>query len=689
MSAHIAFPALRLERTGDAVRGRPHRACCATRCASPAWFVTDALMMGAIVARYGAGEATVRAFLAGSDLLLIPADADSAVLAMTAAVASGRVTRERLAQSVRRVLEIKRRLGLLERRTVPIDSIPSWSAAGASSAANDLAVRSLIAGAPTWADDCTLCGRVPPPGPDRVRRRAELERRRAPYRSVAAGRRHGGLLPAVAHVGTLSYDSARAVIARAADHGVHRQRAADLGEGKHRPSGLTRPAHHSDGRGPPHRVGGRSAALTSLTRRPRCGPTSSRGAACGPRSARWRSRCSAACRSAATSRLASAGLPARLGSERGCRTANEARVTLTLAHLLPRVRERHQGGYAGPGDRGGSRWPLPPPSASTARASQTSSPTSGRSGQRCIPRCRARGGTARPARACSRRRATTVSTTPGPLRQARCTTLPRSPKWWASPPPACCWSIRASSTSMHPHPLRARVPGGHEGTRHGSTPVDPLGGPRCRSPVVRLHGNPCRGARSRGHDDARGTAGLELYVLRLSAIVLMQAVERVTGRPFDRFLTGRVFGPGGMSATRFLPPASLRDRIAPTEHDTLFRPPLAPRRSARRECGTPRWHLGERRALLQRTRPLPFRRDAVERGGVGHTAAGTRRDRRGVHPASEHPGGLHPRTRLGYPVDSGVLERRAPKLSRRSFGHTGLPGRRCGWTRSAISSSSC
>jgi beta-N-acetylhexosaminidase len=80
-------------------------------------------MMGAIVAKYGAGEATVRAFLAGSDLLLIPADPDSAVTAMTAAVASGRIPPGRLEQSVRRMLEIKRRLGLFERRTAPLDSI--------------------------------------------------------------------------------------------------------------------------------------------------------------------------------------------------------------------------------------------------------------------------------------------------------------------------------------------------------------------------------------------------------------------------------------------------------------------------------------------------------------------------------------------------------------------------------------
>src|SRR5216117_2353047 len=51
----------------------------------------------------------------------------------------------------------------------------------------------------------------------------------------------------------------------------------------------------------------------------------------------------------------------------------------------------------------------------------------------------------------------------------------------------------------------------------------------------------------------------------------MQAVERVTGEPFDRFLARRVFGPLGMPATRFLPPASSRDWIAPTEHDTVFR----------------------------------------------------------------------------------------------------------------------
>jgi beta-N-acetylhexosaminidase len=106
--------------------------------------VTDALQMGAIVTKYGPGEATVRAFLAGSDLLLMPADPDSAINAMTAAVGAGRISSERLDQSVRRVLEIKRRLGLLERRVVPLDSIMSIVGSKRfQDAANDIAVRAL------------------------------------------------------------------------------------------------------------------------------------------------------------------------------------------------------------------------------------------------------------------------------------------------------------------------------------------------------------------------------------------------------------------------------------------------------------------------------------------------------------------------------------------------------------------
>ena len=144
MSAHIAFPALTGSNDPATLSAAVLTGLLRDSLRFPGLVVTDALMMGAIVTKYGAGEATVRAFLAGSDLLLIPADPDSAVLAMTAAVAAGRVTPQRLAQSVRRVLEIKCRLGLFERRTVPLDSIPHVVGSKRfQDAANDIAVRSL------------------------------------------------------------------------------------------------------------------------------------------------------------------------------------------------------------------------------------------------------------------------------------------------------------------------------------------------------------------------------------------------------------------------------------------------------------------------------------------------------------------------------------------------------------------
>ncbi len=80
--------------------------------------VTDALDMGGVVRTYGPGEAAVQAFLAGTDLLLMPTDPALAITAMTAAVESGRITYERLERSVRRILLVKWRLGLLSRRTV-------------------------------------------------------------------------------------------------------------------------------------------------------------------------------------------------------------------------------------------------------------------------------------------------------------------------------------------------------------------------------------------------------------------------------------------------------------------------------------------------------------------------------------------------------------------------------------------
>ena len=106
--------------------------------------VTDALNMGGVTNAYGA-EAGVRAFLAGADLLLQPADPRVAINSMVAAVARGEISPARLDRSVRRVLEMKRRIGLFERRTVPLDSIPAIvGRAEFQAEAREMATRSIV-----------------------------------------------------------------------------------------------------------------------------------------------------------------------------------------------------------------------------------------------------------------------------------------------------------------------------------------------------------------------------------------------------------------------------------------------------------------------------------------------------------------------------------------------------------------
>lgn len=78
--------------------------------------VTDAMTMGGITSHFTAGEAAVRAILAGSDQVLMSPDTDAAIAAVRNAVKSGRITKARLDESVTRVLDAKKKLKLYENR---------------------------------------------------------------------------------------------------------------------------------------------------------------------------------------------------------------------------------------------------------------------------------------------------------------------------------------------------------------------------------------------------------------------------------------------------------------------------------------------------------------------------------------------------------------------------------------------
>jgi beta-N-acetylhexosaminidase len=87
--------------------------------------VTDALDMAGLTRLYAKdiGRAAVESFEAGNDVLIIPADLEASYRSMLQAVQSGEIGRQRLDQSVRKILEAKAALGLNKARLVDLGKL--------------------------------------------------------------------------------------------------------------------------------------------------------------------------------------------------------------------------------------------------------------------------------------------------------------------------------------------------------------------------------------------------------------------------------------------------------------------------------------------------------------------------------------------------------------------------------------
>jgi len=123
MTAHIAVPAL--DDTG--VPATVSHAVLTNLLRDQLHFknliVTDAMNMQGLAMLFDSGEGSVRSLIAGADVLLMPSDPDKAVRAVVAAVENGRISRQRLDQSVLRVLTAKVSLGLDKKKLVDLDAI--------------------------------------------------------------------------------------------------------------------------------------------------------------------------------------------------------------------------------------------------------------------------------------------------------------------------------------------------------------------------------------------------------------------------------------------------------------------------------------------------------------------------------------------------------------------------------------
>jgi beta-glucosidase-like glycosyl hydrolase len=91
--------------------------------------ITDGMTMQGITDHYSADEAAILAIEAGVDAILVPAEFAKAYHGVLAAVQSGRISRPRLDESVRRILAVKSWLGLDRSRLVEIEKISDRVAA--------------------------------------------------------------------------------------------------------------------------------------------------------------------------------------------------------------------------------------------------------------------------------------------------------------------------------------------------------------------------------------------------------------------------------------------------------------------------------------------------------------------------------------------------------------------------------
>ncbi len=125
MTAHMALPSVTGDSTPATLSPVVMRDLLRRDLSFRGILSTDAMDMRGVLATMGLAEASKRAIEAGNDILLMPTDIPATIDAVVAGVREGRFTEARVDSSVRRLLELKERLGLQQNRYVDLDKVRS------------------------------------------------------------------------------------------------------------------------------------------------------------------------------------------------------------------------------------------------------------------------------------------------------------------------------------------------------------------------------------------------------------------------------------------------------------------------------------------------------------------------------------------------------------------------------------
>jgi beta-N-acetylhexosaminidase len=124
MTAHLWVPAVEPEQIPATVSQKVLTGLLRKQLGFEGIITTDAMDMHGLSRQIAPGEAAVRAIEAGVDVLLMPPNPKEAVRAILAAVKSGRISRQRIDESLEKFLRAKVSLGLDKKRMVDVKAIP-------------------------------------------------------------------------------------------------------------------------------------------------------------------------------------------------------------------------------------------------------------------------------------------------------------------------------------------------------------------------------------------------------------------------------------------------------------------------------------------------------------------------------------------------------------------------------------
>src|SRR6204780_1638586 len=173
-------------------------------------------------------------------------------------------------------------------------------------------------------------------------------------------------------------------------------------------------------------------------------------------------------------------------------------------------------------------------------------------------------------------------------------------------------------------------------------------------------------------DKAAGPPGVRFVYSDINFILLGEIVHRLTGKMLNEYASENFYQPLGMRETMFLPPASLRPRIAPTEINPVTGQPLRGEGhdDTARYMGGVAGHAGVFTTGSDLAKFAQMMLDEGQGNGVRLFSAAT------VHKFTtpQSPAAQPILRGLGWDIDSPYSSNRGELFPIGSYGHTGYTG---------------